>query len=109
MPLDVGSSRNVTRPLCAQFGERLIRDLRRLIKRIKWNCQCNQYELGEKVQSLACEIHNDWDAVIAFVNDPALPVTNDDAERALRCTVIARRVSFGTRLCENVQAQDCLE
>jgi hypothetical protein len=103
----------------ARFGKHLMRDLRRLIKevaesnedgsspaikrlltRIKWNCQCNQYEVEEKVRRLAREILNDWDAVIAFVNDPRLPPTNNDAERALRCAVIARRISFGTRTDE---------
>jgi transposase len=38
--------------------------------------------------------------VIAFVGDPKLPPTNNDAERALRHAVIARRLSFGTRTDE---------
>jgi len=42
----------------------------------------------------------DWDAVVAFVSDPSLPPTNNDAERALRHAVIARRISFGTRTDE---------
>src|SRR5208337_3602826 len=98
------------------FGRDLVRDLRRLIERvrdddnedtvkrllarIKWNCQCNQYELEKKVRDLAREILNDWEAVIAFVADPLLPPTNNDAERALRHAVIARRISFGTRTDE---------
>ncbi len=65
--------------------------------RIEWNCQCNRYEVETKVRELAGEILNDWDAVVAFVFDPALPPTNNDAERALRHAVIARRISFGTR------------
>jgi transposase len=100
----------------SQFGHDLARDLRGLIKavaegadegrvkrlmaRIKWGCQCNRYEVEEKVRALAREILNDWDAVIAFVNDPSLPATNNDAERALRHAVIARRLSFGTRTDE---------
>jgi hypothetical protein len=98
------------------FGRDLVRDLRRLIERvkngdddevvkrliarIKWSCQSNQYEIEKKVRDLAREILNDWDAVIAFVNDPNLPPTNNDAERALRHAVIARRISFGTRTDE---------
>ena len=35
--------------------------------------------------------------MIAFVHDPRLPPTNNDAERALRHAVIARRISYGTR------------
>ena len=99
------------------FGRDLVRDLRRLIERvhdgdgdtnavkrlmarIKWNCQCNRHEIEQKVRDLAGEILNDWDAVIAFVSDPSLPPTNNDAERALRHAVIARRISFGTRTDE---------
>src|SRR4051812_42046487 len=98
------------------FGRDLVRDLRRLIERvrdgdndegakrllarIKWTCQCNQYEVEEKVRALAREILNDWEAVIAFVANPLLPPTNNDAERALRHAVIARRITFGTRTDE---------
>ena len=98
------------------FGRTLARDLRsligkvadggcdasvkRLLTRVKWTCQCNQYETEDKVRALAREILNDWDAVIAFVHDPRLPPTNNDAERALRHAVIARRISFGTRTDE---------
>jgi transposase len=100
------------------FGRDLVRDLRRLIERvhdgegaqtpaverlmarIEWNCQCNRYEVETKVRELAGEILNDWDAIVAFVFDPALPPTNNDAERALRHAVIARRISFGTRTDE---------
>jgi transposase len=100
----------------SQFGSEVARDLRalikavadgadgervkRLISRLKWGCQCHQYETEEKVRALAREILNDWDAVIAFVNNPNLPPTNNDAERALRHAVIARRLSFGTRTDE---------
>jgi hypothetical protein len=102
------------------FGSDLARDLRRLIEkvaegdqsdaaaasikrllsRIKQNCQFNSHEIEAKVRALAREILNDWDAVIAFVDDPKLPPTNNDAERALRHAVIARRISFGTRTGE---------
>jgi transposase len=74
--------------------------IQRLMTRIKWSCQCNQWEAEEKVRALAREILNDWKAVIAFVDSPWLPVTNNDAERALRHAVIARYISFGTRTDE---------
>ena len=98
------------------FGHDLARDLRALIHdvaegghddrikrlrtRIKWSCQCNQWEVEEKVRALAREILNDWDAVMAFVDNPWLPATNNEAERALRHAVIARYISFGTRTDE---------
>ena len=53
------------------------------------------------MRALAREILNDWEAVIAFVAEPLLsPTNNNDAERALRHAVIARRISFGTRTDE---------
>jgi transposase len=101
----------------SSFGRDLVRDLRRLIERvhdgdaetqavkrlmarIKWGCQRNRYDIEKKVRNLAGEILNDWDAVVAFVSDPNLPPTNNEAERALRHAVIARRISFGTRTDE---------
>ena len=47
--------------------------------------------------ALAREVLNDWAAIIAFVTNPDLPATNNEAERALRDAVIARRISNGTR------------
>ena len=76
------------------------RSIKRLLDHIKWNCQCHQHDFEEKVRSLAREILRDWDAVIAFVNNPLLPATNNDAERALRHVVLARLIGFGTRTAE---------
>ena len=53
-----------------------------------------------KLKALAQEILRDWDAVVAFVSNPGLPPTNNEAERALRHAVIARRISYGTRTSE---------
>ena len=57
---------------------------------------------------MASEILNDWDAVIAFVNNPELPPTNNEAERALRHAVIGRRISYGTRTSEGSLAYSSL-
>lgn len=62
----------------------------------------------QKLKALASEILNDWDAVIAAVNNPDLPLTNNEAERALRHAVIARRISHGTRTNEGSIAYSCL-
>jgi hypothetical protein len=59
-----------------------------------------KHEIEKKVRDLAGEILNDWDAVVAVVYDATLPPTNNEAERALRHAVIARRISFGTRTDE---------
>ena len=57
---------------------------------------------------MGSEILNDWDAVIAFVNHPELPPTNNEAERALRHAVIGRRISYGTRNSEGSLAYSSL-
>lgn len=53
-----------------------------------------------KLKALANEILADWDAVVACFYHPQLPPTNNEAERALRHAVIARRISYGTRTTE---------
>lgn len=62
----------------------------------------------KKLKALAKEILNDWDAMVAFVTNPELPVTNNEAERALRHAVIARRIGFGTRTSEGSNAYTAL-
>ena len=44
---------------------------------------------------------NDWDAVVAFVKNPGLPATNNEAERALRWVVLFRKITYGTRTVES--------
>ena len=50
-----------------------------------------------KTGALAGEFLNDWDAIFAVLAHPHLPLTNNEAERALRHWVIWRRISYGTR------------
>jgi IS1 family transposase len=57
-----------------------------------------------KLKALAKEILNDWQAVVAFASHPHLPVTNNEAERALRHAVIARYITHGTRSAEGSDA-----
>ncbi|WP_420824641.1 IS66 family transposase [Thiorhodococcus mannitoliphagus] len=52
-----------------------------------------------KTRALAVELWNDWDAIFRVLDNPQWPITNKDAERALRHWVIARRIMMGTR-CE---------
>jgi transposase len=100
----------------ARFGDWLCRELRALIHgvaedadagtlrliiaRLKKACLLNRDADIDKARGLAREILNDWDAVIAFVKNPLLPPTNNEAERALRHAVISRRISHGTRTDE---------
>ena len=46
--------------------------------------------------------------MVAFVNHPELPPTNNEAERALRHAVIARNIGFGTRTSEGSLAYSSL-
>ena len=109
----------------AQIGQWILDDLKELIAKIAEGSEDNRLirkrmaglrrvcHLGKKadhtkLQALAKEILNDWDAVVAFVHHPELPPTNNEAERALRHAVIARRIGFGTRTSEGSLAYSSL-
>jgi len=65
----------------------------------------SQRRRGRRQGACACrEILNDWDAITAFVANPDLPPTNNDAETALRHAVICKAISFGTRTDEGSRA-----
>jgi len=109
-----------------RFGAWVLRELRSLIKtmseggedarldcnpilaRLKRACLLGKDGPIKKMRALAREILNDWDAVVAFVKNPELPPTNNEAERALRHAVIARRISYGTRTPEGSKAYSAL-
>jgi len=109
-----------------KMGDWLLRELRRLIKamaedgeggkrkcspilaRLKRACNLGSKKDHAKLKALAKEILNDWGAVVAFVKNPELPPTNNDAERALRHAVISRRIGFGTRTPEGSMAYAAL-
>jgi transposase len=60
---------------------------------------CERYEDAEhkKTRQLAREFLNDWEAIFAVLSHPQLPLTNNQAEGALRHWVILRKLSSGTR------------
>lgn len=60
-------------------------------------CEQHRDSAHEKSRALAREFLNDWEAVWIVVAHPYLPLTNNEAERALRHWVIARLLSQGTR------------
>jgi hypothetical protein len=62
-------------------------------------CACVKHDdhSHEKTQALARELLYDWDAIFAVLDDPHLPLSNNEAERALRHWVIYRRICFGTQ------------
>lgn len=92
----------------AEEGEDDTRKCNVILARLKRACNLGSEEKHSKLRALAKEILNDWDAVVAFVKNPELPPTNNDAERALRHAVISRRISFGTRTTEGSRAYTAL-
>lgn len=51
----------------------------------------------EKTRALGREFLNDWVAIFRVLEKPAWPLTNNEAERALRHWVILRKITHGTR------------
>jgi len=82
--------------------------IRKLLKGLRRVCHLGQKADHKKLQALGKEILKDWDAVVAFVNHPELPPTNNEAERVLRHAVIARNIGFGTRTSEGSLAYSSL-
>jgi transposase len=60
-------------------------------------CERHRESPHDKTRALAREFLNDWEAVWIVLAHPHLPLTNNEAERALRHWVILRRISNGTR------------
>jgi len=63
---------------------------------------CEQMKVvsHKKTHALATEMLNDWEAIFRVLEFPHLPLTNNEAERALRHWVILRGISYGTRTQE---------
>ena len=60
-------------------------------------CEGRRGSTHPKTHALAVELLNDWEALFQVLAHPELPLTNSDAERALRHWVILRKRSLGTR------------
>jgi hypothetical protein len=60
-------------------------------------CEQAQHQGHAKTHALAVELLNDGDAIFQVLHHPELPLTNNEAERALRHGVIRRKLSYGTR------------
>lgn len=53
-----------------------------IIRSLQGICYVGKKVQHQKLKRLASEILNDWDGVVAAVNNPNLPLTNNEAERA---------------------------
>jgi len=58
----------------------------------------------EPTRVRARELLNDWDTFWVVPDHPELPLMNNEAERALRHWVIARRIGMGTRTPQGTRA-----
>ena len=74
------------------------------LDRFRAACERARGSSHEKTHALAVEFLNDWEAIFRVLTHPHLPLTNNEAERALRHWVILRRISYGTRTPQGSRA-----
>lgn len=67
------------------------------VEAIRRLCEVMKTSGHKKTRELGGEFLNDWEAVFRILDYPAWPLTNNEAERALRHWVILRRITQGTR------------
>jgi transposase len=67
-------------------------------------CEQAKASRHEKTRALAVEFLHDWEAIFRVLAHPHLPLTNNEAERALRHWVILRRITYGTRTPQGSRA-----
>ena len=60
-------------------------------------CERHRDDRHDRLREVAREFLLDWDVIMRPLAEPQLPLTNNEAERALRQYVIARLISHGTR------------
>ena len=60
-------------------------------------CEQMKTHAHKKSAALATEMLNDWEAIFRVLDCPHHPLTNNEAERALRHWVILRGICYGTR------------
>ncbi|CAK0758515.1 hypothetical protein CCP4SC76_3020007 [Gammaproteobacteria bacterium] len=85
-----------TVPLRTQYAQ--------VLKALFDACRQQAHSGHEKTAELARELLNDWDTFWVVLDHPELPLTNNEAERALRHWVIARYISHGTRTGQGTRA-----
>ena len=67
------------------------------VDKIKQLCLENKDSDHSKTKKLAREFLNDWEAIFRILDYPDFPLTNNEAERAIRHWVILRKVLIGTQ------------
>jgi len=74
------------------------------LEAFKQLCEQHRKSKHDKTRELAGEFLNDWQAFWVVLAHPFLPLTNNEAERALRHWVLARLLSQGTRTEQGTRA-----
>jgi transposase len=85
-------------------GENLVEKYREILEQFRSLCEQYQDADHKKTSALAKEFLNDWEAIFIVLAHPYLPLTNNEAERALRHWVILRKLCYGTRTQEGSRA-----
>ena len=67
------------------------------LRSFRVRCEAVRTSSHPKTRDLAGEFLNDWEAIFAVLDHPHWPLTNNEAERALRHWVILRKLTHGTR------------
>ena len=57
-------------------------------------CAPHQGSCHQTTHALAVELLDDWEAIFRVLSHPELPLTHNEAERALRHGVILRKLSL---------------
>jgi len=68
---------------------------------LKKLCETWRASRHEKARALAVELLNDWETIFRILSYPQWPLTNNEAERALRHWVLLRKSSYGTRTAQS--------
>ena len=67
------------------------------IAQLRKLCETHRDDENAVLRSVAREFLYDWEVILRPVSEPHLPLTNNEAEQALRHWVISRYISHGTR------------
>jgi transposase len=80
-----------------ESADNLVGKYQKLLEQFQSLCKTYRNADHEKTSALAKEFLNDWQAIFLVLTYPHLPLTNNEAEQALRHWVILRKLCYGTR------------
>jgi len=80
--------------LAYQDAQRALEEKATHIKE-KWEQELAQGSLGKRQQTVLNSLRRNWEGLTIFVQDPAIPMHNNVAERALRSAAVGRKNYYG--------------